>query len=215
MKAIFKIKNQIEEMPSSEKKIVLLLLIMVVVVLYFCLRCHFSHYATFSEELESWHQIVSYRQQCDALCDQYIDSDFNPQEALAYCEKYYEIDLNENGNIPEEVGMLNAFGVSEDRVYCFNIRECSWGPSRNSRLTPKKCSYIMCDVYTERYKGNQTAAAALIKTKIPFGESTEPYHEDLLVLDMNSKPILDREGKIMSTASWWIDNFQDVECIER
>ena len=151
------------------------------------------------------------RQDCDALCSRYVDSNFDPREALAYCEKYFEIDLNRNGKIRGEVGSINAYGVSEDRVYCFNIKWCDRGSSKNNSLTPKKCRDIMCDVYTEKYKGNQTAAAALIKRKIPFGESTGTDHKDLIVVDGNGNPIVDSYGKILSSASWWIDNFQDVD----
>ncbi len=157
--------------------------------------------------------LEQYRLACDSLCQRYIDSDYVPAEALHYCEKYYEIDLNENGKIGGEVGRILAYGVSEDRVYCFTLKECTLGSDRNSRLTPEKCRYIMCDAYTERYKGNQTAAAALIRNKIPFGESTDSDHEDLIVVSaVNGNPIVDPYGKIISLASWWIDNFQEVDC---
>ncbi len=113
-------------------------------------------------------ELEAFRQHCDALCTRYIDTNFAGAEALAYCEKYFEIDLNKNGKIPGEAGMLEGYGLCEDRVYCFNIKECNWGSSSRSRLTPEKCRDVMCDVYTERYDSNVTAAE-YIATKIQFG----------------------------------------------
>lgn len=112
--------------------------------------------------------LESFRQNCNVLCQRYVDTNFAGPEALAYCEKSFEIDLNRNGKLPGEAGKVNAYGVCEDMVYCFNIIECNWGPSEKSRLSPTKCKDIMCDVYTQRV-GDNITAAAYIETKIPFG----------------------------------------------
>lgn len=113
--------------------------------------------------------LESFRQNCNILCQRYVDTNFAGSEALAYCEKSFEIDLNKNGKIPGESGQVNAFGVCEDHVYCFNIIECNWGPSEKNRLTPTKCKDIMCDVYTSRQGGDNNTAAQYIATKIEFG----------------------------------------------
>lgn len=188
--------------------VVIIVLMAVSFYIYMAFRGCGGEVYDFETELDQYHIA------CDYLCQRYIDRDYIPAEAVHYCEKYYEIDLNENGKIGGEVGRIMAYGVSEDRVYCFTLNECIWGSSRNKRLTPEKCRDIMCDVYTERYNGNQTAASASIKNKMIFGESTHSDHEDLIVVDVNGNSILDPDGKIVSLASWWIDNFQNVDCTE-
>ncbi|MEA3343269.1 MAG: hypothetical protein U9Q92_03815 [archaeon] len=142
-----------------------------------------------------------YRMYCDSLCEKYIDSNFDPREAREYCEKYFEIDLNRNGKTTGEAAKINAFGVCEDRVYCLNIIGCR-GSSKNSRLTPQKCRDIMCDAYTERYK-DADMASVYIAEKMKFGSC------DLYDPVISSEDV---DGKMISTASWWIDNFQDVDC---
>ncbi len=156
-------------------------------------------------------ELDQYRLACSSLCQRYIDSDFVPAEALHYCEKYYDIDLNKNGKTRGEVGTVSGYGVSEDRVYCFNLIECHWGTSRNSRLTPKKCKDIMCDVYTDRQASNETAAA-MIETKIPFGHSTDPYQEELIIKDKDGNPKLDAGGYEQTEAVWWVNSFGNVHC---
>ncbi len=143
-----------------------------------------------------------YRMYCDSLCEEYIDADFDPREALEYCEKYFEIDLNRNGEITGEAAKINAFGVCENRVYCLNIRGCNWGSSKNSRLSPEKCRDIMCDVYTERYRDADMASVYIAK-KMKFGSC---YLYDPLI------SFEDVDGKMISIAQWWIDNFKDVNC---
>ncbi len=156
-------------------------------------------------------ELDQYRLACSSLCQRYIDSDFVPAEALHYCEKYYDIDLNKNGKTRGEVGHVSAYGVSEDRVYCFTLIECNWGSSRNSRLTPQKCKDIMCDVYTERHASNETAAA-LIESRIPFGESSDPYQDELIIVDINGDPILDAGGFEQTEAVWWVNSFMNIQC---
>jgi len=199
----------------KEKMLMRTVFIIGLMAVFFYIHMFFGGCTAF--EGDSDFGLEQYSIACDCLCQRYIDADFAPAEALDYCEKYYEIDLNENGKIGGEVGRILAYGleygVSEDRVYCFTLTKCYLGSDRNSRLTPEKCRDIMCDVYTERLKGNETAAAASIKNKIPFGESTDSDHEDLIIVDdVNGNPIVDPDGKIISLASWWIDNFQDVDC---
>ncbi len=133
---------------------------------------------------------------CDALCKRFTDSKRNPSEALAYCEKYFEIDLDKNGKTVSDASILNNHGVCEDRVYCFNIKECTWGSSSRSRLTPEKCKDIMCDIYTEKYSDN-TTAAKYIESMIEFG-SCNPKDSELTQED--------------SSASWWTDTYQNVHC---
>ena len=136
---------------------------------------------------------------CQVLCDRYVNSDFAGPEALGYCEKSFEIDLNKNGKIPGEAGKLNGFGVCEDKVYCFNILECNWGPSEKSRLTPTKCKDIMCDVYTER-QGDNVTAAEYIESKIVFG-SCSAYDPEIS---------FDSTTGTKSLANWHISTYLPV-----
>ncbi len=129
-------------------------------------------------------ELEAFRQHCDALCTRYVDNNFAGPEALAYCEKYFEIDLNRNGKIPGEAGMLEGYGLCEDRVYCFNIKECNWGSGSRSRLSPEKCRDVMCDVYTERYGSNATAAEYIVN-QIEFGTCDE-YDEEISFEDSTS-----------------------------
>ncbi len=147
-----------------------------------------------------------YRQDCDSLCARYIDANSDPREALAYCEKYFEIDLNRNGKIPGEAARITGFGVCEDRVYCLNIHPCIWESSKNNYLTTKKCRDIMCDYYTNQTGGDKEAAARMVKEKMNFG-SCDLYDP---VISFEG-----RDGKMISlVASWWINNFQNVNCSE-
>ena len=148
---------------------------------------------------------VAERQYCDALCARYVNSNFAAVEAIAYCEKYFEIDLNRNGKIPGEAGKISGYGGCEDRVYCFNIKECNWGSSERSRLTPERCRDIMCEVYSEKYENAETASV-YITEKMRFG-SCDIYDEEI--------SFEDGRGNVVSLASWWIDNFQDVHCSGR
>ena len=119
------------------------------------------------------------------------------RKALEYCQKSYEIDLNRNGKIPGEAGTLNAYGVCEDHVYCFNIIECNWGPSEKSRLSPKKCKDIMCDVYNDRFNDNAISNDFIIE-KMPFGSCDENDPE----ITVNTH----------SLAVWHTDNYAAPTC---
>ncbi|MFH1432459.1 MAG: hypothetical protein ABIG84_04540 [archaeon] len=134
------------------------------------------------------------RQYCDTLCASYVDSNFESSKALSYCEKSTEIDINGNDKIHGEAGQLSGFGVCEDRVYCMNIKECRWGASKNSRLTPEKCKDLMCDIYTMRIGDNDTAAS-YIQQKVQFGNC-----------DVNSF------GTNRTLIQWWTNNFKNVHC---
>ncbi len=138
-----------------------------------------------------------YTMHCDALCKRFTDSRRNPKEALAYCEKYFEIDLNKNGKIAEDVSELNNYDVCEDRVYCFNIEECSWGSGSRSRLTPEKCKDLMCDVYAEQYDDN-TTAAQYIQSRITFGSCSSPGESEITETD--------------TSISWWTETYKNVHC---
>ncbi len=144
----------------------------------------------------------AYRQPCDALCSRYIDSNFDIEKAAAQCEKYFEIDSNKNGKIMGDVNTIYGGGVCEERIYCFNIKECIWGSSKRSRLTPEKCKKLMCEFYTNQ-TGDYRQAESIIQEKMQFG-SCDPYDPEILYEDEN--------GNVMSLASWWIDNFQNVDC---
>ena len=135
-----------------------------------------------------------YRLVCDTLCERSIDRGFVPAEALHYCGKYYEIDLNENGKIRTEAGKVSAYGVCEERVYCFNIIKCSWGADASQRLTAEKCKEVMCDYYTNQTGGDKEEAARIVEENIQFGSC-----------DLNDDAIAGHTG-------WWTDNFQNVEC---
>lgn len=140
---------------------------------------------------------------CDSLCQRYIDANFTAEEARAYCERYYEIDLNENGKTEGESAKVEGYGVCEDRVYCFNIKECRWGSGPESCLTPEKCKDIMCEVYTEKY-GDNIAAAKYIQNRIDFGLCDE-YDEKILYEDAST-------GATKSLAGWWLDTYKNVNC---
>ncbi len=139
---------------------------------------------------------------CGSLCQRYIDANFTEEEARAYCERYFEIDLNENGKTYGEVGKVCGSGVCEDRVYCFNIKECRGGHTLRSRLTPEKCKDIMCEVYTERH-GDNVTAAKYIQSRIDFG-SCDEYDEEISYEDST--------GATKSLAGWWLDTYQSVHC---
>lgn len=149
-------------------------------------------------------ELEAFRQHCDALCTRYVDTNFAGAEALAYCEKSFEIDLNKNGKIPGEAWKLEGYGLCEDRVYCFNIKECNWGSSERSRLSPEKCKDIMCDVYTERYGDNNVTAAEYIETKIEFG-SCDYLDEEISFFSTSL-------GTDVTLASWHQDIYQTVHC---
>ncbi len=157
------------------------------------------------QSLTETREFEALRQHCDVLCTRYVENNFAGPEALAYCEKYFEIDLDRNWKIVGEAEMLEGYGLCEDRVYCFNIKECSWGSSQRSRLTPERCRDIMCDVYSKKYEDNVTAAE-YIQQKIEFG-SCDMYDEEI--------SFEGGDGKMVSLATWWIDNFQDVHCLRR
>jgi len=110
-------------------------------------------------------KLDTYRQNCQVLCDRYIDSGFAESEALPYCEKSFEIDINKDGRVLGEAGIVNAYGVCEDAVYCFNIKECNWGAGVNNHLSPAKCKAIMCAVYGERLGPAGTTAALIAERK--------------------------------------------------
>lgn len=150
-------------------------------------------------------KLEAFRQNCQVLCQRYVDTNFAGPEALAYCEKSFEIDLNKNGKIPGESGKVNAYGVCEDKVYCFNIIECNWGPSEKSRLTPTKCKDIMCDVYTDRQGGDNSTAAEYIASKIEFGSCD--YYDSEISFTTTIAPI-----KTITLAEWHKGTFAPVHC---
>jgi len=155
----------------------------------------------YREPVDTSYRLEGYRQQCQLLCQKYIDTNFAPQEALDYCQKSFEIDLNINGKMGES-GMLNAYGICEDKAYCFNMIECQWGPSEKNSLTPEKCKDIMCNVYTPRI-GDNASAVTHIQQKMQFG-SCDINDPEITVTDSN--------GTSHTFAKWWTDNFQNVHC---
>ena len=143
-----------------------------------------------------------YRLVCGLLCQKYIDANFTAEEACPYCEKYFEIDLNENGKTYGEATKVGEYGVCEDRVYCFNIKECMGVSGPDSCLTPEKCKDIMCEVYTERH-GDNVTAAKYIQSRIDFG-SCDPEDEEISYEDST--------GATKSLAGWWLGTYKNVHC---
>ena len=152
-------------------------------------------------------ELEAFRQHCDALCTRYVDTNFAGAEALAYCEKYFEIDLNKNGKIPGEAAKLEGYGLCEDRVYCFNIKQCNWGSSSRSRLTPEKCKDVMCDVYTDRYSSNDTAAQ-YIQNVIGFGSCD--YEDEEISFEYTDPATGALE--VGTLASWHQNIYTTVHC---
>ncbi|MFH1431981.1 MAG: hypothetical protein ABIG84_02075 [archaeon] len=204
--AIFKLKKHKKAQMSLEMIIGLIILLVVAAVV---IKIFMDKMSPQQLEGPETLELEAYRQHCDSLCSRYVDTNFAAAEGLAYCEKYFEIDLNKNGKIPGEAGKLNAFGVCEERVYCMNIKECNWGSSKNSRLTPQKCRDIMCDIYTERQGGVTTvganaSAAVYIENKIEFG-TCDQYDSEISFEDTSTTP-----STSVSLAAWHVSTFLPV-----
>ena len=158
-----------------------------------------------TDKFPEWYIVSS--NYCHDLCDRYVDTNFDPREGLAYCEKYFEIDLNKNGKIHGEAGKLfYSFepSVCEDRVYCSMIRSCQWGTKKSACLTPEKCKKLMCEFYTNQ-TGDYKRAESIIKEKMEFG-SCDTYDEGISVEDEK------RIRSVRPLVLDWIDVFQDVDC---
>lgn len=136
--------------------------------------------------------IEDYIGHCDTMCERYVEGNFSEVKARYYCEKYFEIDLNENEMTNESV-ILGEYGICEDRVYCFNLGFCSGGLGNNRSLTPETCRDIMCETYSGRY-GDADIASEYIASIVPFGSC-----------DLD-------DDVIAGHTDWWTDNFQNIEC---
>ncbi|MFB6088606.1 MAG: hypothetical protein ABEK36_02385 [Candidatus Aenigmatarchaeota archaeon] len=175
MKSIIRNKGQMSlEMIIG---LVILLVVAAVVINIFITKVNLDQIGGPPEKQLEKREFIS---NCESYCKEYRN-----KGSLKYCKEHYkgaDWNMNEKEGELIEVGPDASWQVCEDRVYCFHAVPCDWD---TGELTMSDCKALLCQVYSEKYRGNLTMATKALKDDIRMSENPVCKQE------LNQIPIMD------------------------
>lgn len=98
------------------------------------------------DEFESEVELQEIERQCESTCNDFADRSGieSRAEAVQYCTQRFSADITGSGDTRDVAGSLyNSY--CEDGIHCFNVHECSVGPTT---LNADGCEDIIYEYYT-------------------------------------------------------------------
>jgi len=150
---------------------------------------------------------IQAKNECGNLCTSYQLSSCDLADAVDFCQKKVQIDIDENGVSGESSpgAMQHGAGVRgipycEDGLYCFDIMEdCGCA---SIVLNPDTCDVIMCEYYMIRHGFTEEEAKGMVKQYVNTGTCKMTLQAGPLQLDT-----------IMGSGKNWFDRRGMGDCV--